>query len=108
MASQILASKTEESIEAIRDENIQTKVSGFVRAVETEPKVAPTDVANPDEIQLDEESSDDEEKEEAIEEVQKKSIPAAVFGGLASQVEAEPQIQEEKLGAKDRFKRKRG
>lgn len=83
------------------------KVSGFVRAVETEPQVTPVVVVNPDEIEL-EESSSEEEEEESKEDVERKAIPAGVFGGLAEKVEAEKAAPKEKLmGAKDRFKRKR-
>jgi hypothetical protein len=59
-----------------------------------------TKSANPDEIEVEESSeseSSDEEKD-----IVESTVPKAVFGSLAAQV------PEEKLGAKDRFKRKRG
>ncbi len=103
-----------------------TKVGGFVRAKKTEPKVRHPDAkdgeegdaaANPDEIEISDGDSDDEDAgeakdknedddddEEDVNNVKKKSIPDAVFGSsLADKAHAEQ--EEEKLGAKERFKR---
>jgi pre-mRNA-splicing factor SYF1 len=103
LASQILSSRGLD-VEGLPvgngDEN--TKVSGFVRAQETEPQVTPAPVVNPDEISLDD-SDEDEEVEIQTEskDVENKTIPAAVFGGLAAN-----NNPTEALGAKERFKRK--
>ena len=74
---------------------------GFVRATVTEPVAkAPvvstieTPTANPDEITI------EEEEEETI--VERVQVPAAVFGSIKLPVE-----EEDDLGAKERFKRKR-
>ncbi|KAI8921389.1 hypothetical protein DFJ77DRAFT_426249 [Powellomyces hirtus] len=97
-----------------------TRVVGFVRAKETEPKVRTTvgeAAANPDEIEIgddddDEDESDDQRNGEAAADaepevvvggLEKRDIPEGVFGGLG----ADAAQAEQKLGAKDRFKRKR-
>jgi pre-mRNA-splicing factor SYF1 len=109
ISSQILASRgidPNAAVEGLKDENNQTNVPGFVRATTTEPKVDATTVANPDEIEVeDEESSseEDNENENENDEMVESAVPKAVFGSLAANTP-----QEEKLGAKDRFKRKRG
>ena len=107
MASQILASRGLD-VEGLPvgngDEN--TKVSGFVRAQETEPQVTPAPVVNPDEIALDDDSDEEEDAEMQTEskDVENKNIPAAVFGGLAAKLD-ENKLNEPQ-GAKERFKRK--
>ncbi|KAJ3146009.1 Pre-mRNA-splicing factor SYF1 [Geranomyces variabilis] len=106
-----------------------TRVVGFVRAKETEPKVTSKPVenqANPDEIEIgsdddsDEENGADGEKgpasdamdvdgakepepEVVVGGLEKRDIPEGVFGGLG----ADAAQAQEKLGAKERFKRKR-
>jgi pre-mRNA-splicing factor SYF1 len=114
-----------------------TAVTGFVRAKETEPVHKPiqqedsemgTAAANPDEIVIDEDDSsdDDEESEEESEseqdpstaaknlklkDVQKVSVPDAVFGSLKKTVvEEEEEDETRAMGAKERLllsKRKR-
>ncbi|KAI9096922.1 hypothetical protein DFS34DRAFT_581173 [Phlyctochytrium arcticum] len=101
-----------------------TRVVGFVRAKKTEaPRKSDADsatrpsTANADEIQIEDDdsdsSSDEEEEEDAnamdvdksakIAGFEKKAIPEGVFGGLG----ADAAQADEKLGAKERFKRKR-
>jgi hypothetical protein len=70
-----------------------SKIEGFVK----EDTMQVTEHVNPEEIEIDDEDSSEEEKD--IEQVTKSQIPAAVFGSL---------VADEKIGAKDRFKRKRG
>jgi hypothetical protein len=118
-AAREAANEPEEEIDDAEREALEqmeengTRVVGFVRAEKTQtgPKPETTKTteiqANPDEIAIDEseeESLDGEEKEEPIN-LEKQSLPAAIFGGLASQVDSVE--QDESLGAKDRFKRKR-
>lgn len=78
-----------------------TRVVGFVRAQKTEVQTPAVKELNPDEIEIDE--SSDEEIEDA--EVEKDGVPKAVFGVLADHVQKEE--SDKKIGAKDRFKRKR-
>ncbi|KAJ3275772.1 hypothetical protein HDV01_007239 [Terramyces sp. JEL0728] len=94
ISSQILQQRKENDLE--EQENNNTKVAGFVRAAETEPKLEQStqNAENPDEIEI-EESDEDEEPEEVVE----KSIPNAVFGSLKE--------EDENLGAMERLKRKR-
>ncbi|KND00377.1 mRNA splicing protein SYF1 [Spizellomyces punctatus DAOM BR117] len=89
-----------------------TRVVGFVRAKKTEPKVSAPPVeeplaANPDEIEIGEDDSDEEEANmeqgAEVEGLAKRAIPEGVFGGLG----ADAAQADEKLGAKERFKRKR-
>ena len=87
-----------------------TRVVGFVRATVTEKK--PTInagesgpsvpvVANPDEIEIGDDSDEDDEKS-----VPEPSVPSAVFGSLKDAVKPVDK-EEEAIGAKERFKRKR-
>ncbi|KAJ3055132.1 pre-mRNA-splicing factor syf1 [Rhizophlyctis rosea] len=102
-------------------EGANTRVVGFVRAKKTEPELrgnaeeeAGGASANPDAIEIDEDDDEDEDedgmeedgdgKEVEVEGVQKIAVPDAVFGGLANLAKGG---EEEKLGAKERFKRKR-
>lgn len=118
-----------DSIEALEAANGSgTKVGGFVRAKKTEPKVRHPDAkdgddqdgeteaaaANPDEIEISDDSDDDdnnkngdeEDEDEDVDNVKKKTIPDAVFGSaLAEKVHEEQEEEEQKLGAKERFKR---
>ncbi|KAJ3309448.1 hypothetical protein HDV04_006026 [Boothiomyces sp. JEL0838] len=87
ISSQILQARKEKDLQ--EQQNNNTKVSGFVRAAETEPKQEAKEDENPDEIEI--EDSDDEQ-------VVEKTVPDAVFGSLK---------EDENIGAKDRFKRKR-
>ncbi|KAJ3176637.1 hypothetical protein HDU87_004965 [Geranomyces variabilis] len=101
-----------------------TRVVGFVRAKETEPKVTSKAVenqANPDEIEIGSDDDSDEEEgasnamdvdgakepepesEVVVGGLEKRDIPEGVFGGLG----ADAAQAQEKLGAKERFKRKR-
>ncbi|KAJ3085993.1 Guanine nucleotide-binding protein-like 3, partial [Quaeritorhiza haematococci] len=107
--------------------NSGTRVVGFVRAEVTEKKASVPDTsatsaaaANPDEIEIGDDDSDedeegtgsggeeeeDEEKKMEVEGVARRSVPDAVFGGLAEVVKGKTEGTEE-LGAKERFKRKR-
>lgn len=92
-----------------------TRVVGFVRAQTTETLTVKAALeANPDEIEVEDSSEDEVDGDAAVLpessgpsgvlEVSKMSIPAAVFGALADKVQEEESV---KLGAKDRFKRKR-
>ncbi len=92
MTSEILAARAAKKLEDVaagRDPTTgeNTRVVGFVRAQTTEPKVAPpvhAAEANPDEIDIaDDSSSEEEQPMEAV------------------------QAPDQKIGAKDRFKRKR-
>lgn len=117
-----------------------TAVTGFVRAKETEPvhkPMQPEDsemgtaaAANPDEIVIDEDDSSDEEEESEeedqdqsvteaaatstknlkLKDVQKVSVPDAVFGSLKKSVVEDDEEETRALGAKERLllsKRKR-
>lgn len=91
-----------------------TRVVGFVRAKVTEPpRAAPADQeetsVNPDEIEINDDDMEidgeagGEESEAAVEGLEKRTVPEGVFGGLG----ADAAKAEERLGAKERFKRKR-
>jgi pre-mRNA-splicing factor SYF1 len=111
ITSQILAARQIEMETAPMPEdggepdNEGTRVVGFVRAQTTEPAKPVVKELNPDEIEIDESSDEEEKEEEVVEGVAKVAVPAAVFGTLANQVQEDE--NEKKLGAKDRFKRKR-
>jgi hypothetical protein len=62
----------------------------------------PPKVTNPDEIEIEESSEEEEDVQNENDQIVESNVPKAVFGSLAVKV------PEEKLGAKDRFKRKRG
>lgn len=116
--------EAEAEAEAIaKKSGTNTRVVGFVRAEKTEPEHRAGGEeeaggkgvsANPDAIEIDVDDSDEDEeameedgevgKEVEVEGVQKIAVPDAVFGGLASLAKGG---EEEKLGAKERFKRKR-
>lgn len=102
-----------------------SKVGGFVRAKFTEKAapVATSSVINPDEIEMGDESESEEEEEDAemeekeeadvkgkgkatVQRVEKREIPDGVFGSLAKEAEIIKEKDEEKKGAKDRFKKK--
>ncbi|KAJ3218944.1 Pre-mRNA-splicing factor SYF1 [Clydaea vesicula] len=103
-----------ESLEAeIKEGEQSTRVMGFVRATDTEPKVEHGEGNNPDEIDIQESDEGESEEGEDVsvgnknEKIEKRDIPLAVFGGLASKVDEEKK-EEKKMGAKDRIaKRKR-
>ena len=108
ISSQILAARQMEQDEAPLPEDGEeaapggTKVVGFVRAEKTEPKAREQEKPlNPDEIEIEDSDEESDASEPQVDQVSEQAIPAAVFGSLAHQV------QDEKLGAKDRFKRKR-
>lgn len=99
ITSQILAQREIENVKDIEPDSTPT-VLGFVRAEATEAPA--TVIANPEEIEI--EDSDDEangNEQNADIDIANQVIPKAVFGVLASQ------MLDEKVGAKDRFKRKR-
>ncbi|KAJ3018955.1 Pre-mRNA-splicing factor SYF1 [Thoreauomyces humboldtii] len=98
-----------------------TRVVGFVRATVTEPKVT-SKPSNPDEIEISDDDKDEDERQDndgngmEVDEptpaaepevakggLEKRAVPEGVFGGLG----ADAKQAEEKLGAKERFKRKR-
>ncbi|KAJ3286136.1 Pre-mRNA-splicing factor SYF1 [Borealophlyctis nickersoniae] len=112
----------DEAVEAARaSRGGGSRVVGFVRATVTEPAPpsAPSEEvnANPDEIEIadsDEEEGEGDAGEMDVDEdvrgvagVQKREVPEGVFGGLAAQAAAVTEGAQEKLGAKERFKRKR-
>ncbi|XP_072936956.1 pre-mRNA-splicing factor syf1 homolog [Epargyreus clarus] len=59
----------------------------FVRGETQGLKESADKVTNPDEIDIDEEESDNSGDDEEVSPVQKKNIPAAVFGGLVTEKE---------------------
>lgn len=124
ITSQILANRQIEMTNNVPEENggnqqqeEGTRVVGFVRAQTTEPIINKPAEANPDEIEVDDVSSSDEDEIETkkirtdepdtnFSDIEKMKVPEAVFGSLADKVHEEQ--TEAKVGAKDRFKRKRG
>ncbi|KAJ3125552.1 Pre-mRNA-splicing factor SYF1 [Nowakowskiella sp. JEL0407] len=89
----------------IAQEGEQSRMQGFVKATVTQIDYGGKEkkaVANPDEIEIS--MSDDEDDEEAEEKIERRTVPDAVFGGLANMVTDKDEV-EENVGAKERFKR---
>jgi hypothetical protein len=99
ISSQILAARGIDTTAVVAEDG-KPKVHGFVRAeaAEEPEKEEPTHVANPDAIEIDDEDEDESEEDNIV----STKVPDSVFGSLANAT-----LEEEPLGAKDRFKRRK-
>ncbi|KAJ1562274.1 pre-mRNA-splicing factor syf1 [Nowakowskiella sp. JEL0078] len=95
----------EAKIEAEASESSdKVKISGFVKATITQPDLGKKLIIeeNPDEIAI-----DDDDDEDMDEDVERRAVPDAVFGLLKSDAVEDKLEKVEKVGALERFKRKK-